>query len=241
MIAMARLLAPRSFAVGGLVTVGTILLAVAIIPAGMLIAQPHDVPFLELDTGWHDFMASLRAPWWDGVNWVLNALGFLGALLLQALLAAILFLRRRPGTAAFCILAGFVGLLVTQLAKALIDRSRPADAVVLSDSGSYPSGHVSATTVLLVVLALLIGRLWAWIISLLGILSMMLSRTYLAAHWLMDVVGAACFSIGLVLLLWIAFQRACVQENVDAERILTWRARAARRRRAEGRAESAPQ
>jgi undecaprenyl-diphosphatase len=239
---MARLLVPRSFAVGRLVAVAALLLAAAVVPAGVLVSQPRDdVPFLGLDAGWHDLMLSLRAPFWDVVNFVLNVVGFLGALILQTLLAIVLMLRRRPGSAAFCLLAAFLGLMVTQLVKFVVDRSRPADAVVLTDTGSYPSGHVSATTVLLVVLALLIGRLWAWLISLLGIACMMISRTYLAAHWLMDVVGAVCLSTAVVLLLWAGFQKSCVQENVDAERILIWRARASRRRQAAERAESAPQ
>lgn len=240
MFAMARLLVPRSFAVSRIVLLGAILLAAATTAGGILIAQPLDGPFLALDTGWHDFVTTLRAPLWDGVNAVLNVAGYLGMLILQFLLATTLLIRKRPASAAFCAVAGGVALLATQAAKYVVDRPRPADAVVLTDTGSYPSGHVSATTCFLVVVALLIGRIWTWLVASLGMLSMMFSRTYLSAHWLTDVFGAVCLSAAVVLLIWIGFQNTCVQENTDAPRLLTWRARASRRRRAATRAESAP-
>lgn len=240
MFAMVRLLVPRSFAVGRIVILGTVLLTAATIPAGMLIAQPLDAPFIALDSGWHDFVSTWRAPFWDGVNAVLNVAGYLGILFLQSALAIVLLIRRRPASAAFCTIAGVVALLVTQAAKYVVDRPRPADAVVVTDTGSYPSGHVSATTCFLVVVAVLIGRLWTWLIASFGMLSMMFSRTYLAAHWLTDVFGAACLATAVVLLVWIGFQNTCVQENKDAPRMLTWRARVSRRRRAATRAESAP-
>lgn len=237
---MARLLDPRAIPMARAVIWCTALLLVVAIPGGMLTADPHNVPFIDFDSGWHRYVEELRSPLLDGINAVLNWLGYTGALIFHVLLAVALLLRRRPMMAAFAATACFAALGITELAKAVIGRPRPADAVVLTDTGSYPSGHVSATTAFLVVAALLIARLWFWLVAGFGVLSMMFSRTYLAAHWLTDTFAGAVLAAVVVLLTWLAFQKICVTENADARRILSWLSRAERRRRAAGPAGSAP-
>jgi len=143
-----------------------------------------------------------------------------------------LLLRRRPQTALFAAAAGIAVLAFTQVLKAGILRDRPDNTVVLTDTGSFPSGHVASTAAFLVVVALLVGRVWGWVLAGFGVLAMMVSRTYLSAHWLVDTVGSVCLAVPVVLLLWLLFQNICIQENRDARRLLTWRARASRRRRA---------
>ena len=108
----------------------------------------------------------------------------------------------------------------------------PDNTVVLTDTGSFPSGHVASTAAFLVVAALLVGRVWAGVLAGFGVLTMMVSRTYLSAHWLADTVGSVCLAVPVTLLLWLVFQDICIQENGDARRLLSWRARASRRRRA---------
>jgi undecaprenyl-diphosphatase len=195
-------------------------------------------PFQGLDEGWARWIASLRNPFWDGINAVLNVAGYRGALVVHGLLVVALLLRKRPQTAMFAAAAGVAVLAFTQIVKAGILRERPENTIVLTDTGSFPSGHVASTTALLVVVAILVGRTWVWVLTGFGVLAMMVSRTYLSAHWLVDTVGSVCLAVPVVLLLWLAFQNICIQENADARRLLTWRARASRRRRAAAHPES---
>lgn len=238
---MARFLHPRPLSVGPTVAVSVAMLLAIGVPGAMLAADPHNAPVVGVDSGWHRYVEDLRIPFWDGVNAVLNWLGYTGALITHVVLSLLLMLRRRPVAAAFVATAGFAALGLTQLAKALVGRPRPADATVMTETGSYPSGHVSATTAVLVVLAILVGRLWMWLFSTLGVLSMMFSRTYLSAHWLSDTFAGAVLAAVVVFLTWLAFQRVCIMENTDARRILAWLSRAERRQRAAGQTGSAPQ
>jgi undecaprenyl-diphosphatase len=233
-------LEPRRLHPGATITAAAVLLAVAAILGGILFADPIRPPFQAEDTGWHDSMLSLRNPFWDDVNLVLNWAGYTGMFVFHGLLGAALIVRRRPKMALFSVVSGLVVTLLVQLLKWLIQRPRPGDAGVFTETYSYPSGHASSTAAFVVAAALLIGRAWAWVLAALGTVSMMLSRTYLAAHWLSDVVGGACLAAAVVLLLWLAMQKACLTENKQARRILTLRARLSRRRREAGQAGSAP-
>ncbi|GAA4051810.1 hypothetical protein GCM10023063_44920 [Arthrobacter methylotrophus] len=135
---------------------------------------------------------------------------------------------------AFSAVAGLTVMLLTHLLKWIIERPRPANANVATDTYSYPSGHVSATAAFVLVVALLIGRAWAWLLAIGSMLAMMVSRTYLAAHWATDVVGGACLASGVVLLLWLGFQNICIQENTDAHRAVSWKLSVASRKRHAG-------
>lgn len=233
-------LQPHRLSPGRTITAAIVLLAVAVVLAGVLLADPQRPPFQPSDTAWHDAMLSTRGPFWDGVNLVLNWAGYTGMFVFHALLGAVLLVRRRPKMALFSVAAGVLVTLLVQLIKVLVHRPRPGDAGVFTETYSYPSGHASSTAAFVVAAALLIGRAWAWLLAALGAVAMMLSRTYLAAHWLSDVIGGACLATAVVLLLWLPLQEACLAENTDARRILTWKARVSRRRQGAGPAGSEP-
>ena len=229
---MTRVLDPQRLSTGRVLAASTALLTLGVVLGGLLAADVRLPPFQGLDEGWARWIASLRNPFWDGINAVLNVAGYRGALVVHGLLVVALLLRKRPQTAMFAAAAGVAVLAFTQIVKAGILRERPENTIVLTDTGSFPSGHVASTTALLVVVAILVGRTWVWVLTGFGVLAMMVSRTYLSAHWLVDTVGSVCLAVPVVLLLWLAFQNICIQENADARRLLTWRARASRRRRA---------
>ena len=237
---MARVLDPKRLAPGPVITVSTSLLTVMVILGGLLLVDAAEPVFLRLDLAWFSMVETFRSPWWDAVNAGLNVAGYRGIYVVHTVLVIVLLLRRRPQAAVFSAAAAAAVALLTQVIKAGILRNRPENSAVLTDTSSYPSGHVSATTGFLVISALLIGRAWMWLVVVLGALAMMVSRTYLSAHWLMDTLGGGCLAAGVVLLVWLAFQDACIRENDDAGRTLTWRARASRRRRAAGQPGSEP-
>ena len=229
---MIRVLEPQRLSPGRVLAASTALLTLGVVLAGLLLADVGLPPFQGMDEGWRGWISAQRAPFWDGVNVFLNLAGYRGVLLLHGLLVVVLLLRRRPQTAIFAAAAAVLVLVLTQILKAGIFRDRPDNTIVLTDTGSFPSGHVASTASFLVVVALLVGRIWAGVLAGVGVLAMMVSRTYLSAHWLVDTVGSVCLAVPVVLLLWLFFQNICVQENADARRLLSWRARASRRQRA---------
>jgi len=235
---MTRVLDPQRLSTGRVLAVSTALLTLGVVLGGLLVADVRLPPFQGMDERWARWITSLGNPFWDGINVVLNVAGYRGVLVLHGLLVVALLLRRRPQTALYAAAAGIAVLAFTQILKAGLLRDRPDNTVVLTDTGSFPSGHVASTAAFLVVVALLVGRVWVWVLAGFGVLAMMVSRTYLSAHWLVDTVGSVCLAVPVVLLLWLLFQNICIQENADAGRMLTWRARASRRQRAAAHQES---
>ncbi len=235
---MTRVLDPQRLSAGRVLAASTALLTLGAVLGGLLVTDVGSPPFQGLDEGWAGWITSLRSPFWDGINGFLNLAGYRGVLVLHGLLVVALLLRRRPQAALFAAAAGAAVLVLTQVLKAGILRDRPDNTIVLTDTGSFPSGHVASTAAFLVVAALLVGRAWGAVLAGVGVLAMMVSRTYLSAHWLADTVGSVCLAVPAVLLLWLSFQNICIQENGDARRLLSWRARASRRRRATAHPES---
>jgi len=96
--------------------------------------------------------------------------------------------------------------------KVLVDRPRPPGSLIATSGLSYPSGHAiaSAVTAIGVVMALTSGRrrlYWMVVAAALAAL-VALSRTYLSAHWLSDVVGGSLLGAGLALAVPEAFEVA---------------------------------
>jgi undecaprenyl-diphosphatase len=94
--------------------------------------------------------------------------------------------------------------------KALLDRPRPPGSLITISGASYPSGHAiaSAVTAIGVVMALTSGRRRLhWMVTAVCIAAAVaLSRTYLSAHWLSDVIGGSLLGAGLALAVPEAFE-----------------------------------
>ncbi|MGO4147217.1 phosphatase PAP2 family protein [Paenarthrobacter sp. YAF11_1] len=234
---MIRVLLPRQRPGWQLLVPSVLLLCAFVVPGIMILAGQGEPAFNGVDTSWQAFTFTLQSPFWDGVNALLNWAGYAGILVFHVILAVALLIWQRPLGAVFAATSGITALALTQLAKAVVGRDRPQGAQVLTDTGSYPSGHVSATTAFLMVLAILLGRWWMTLVAAMGVLAMMLSRTYLSAHWLSDVLGGACLAAGIVLIMWWRFRDICVKENELADGRTIWAAKASRRLQAGERAE----
>lgn len=143
---------------------------------------------------------------------IAKVLTVLGAPLLMESIAAIVTLAlalRRRATEAIVLGAGMLlTIAFVQLAKHVVERPRPDDAVVQADGWSYPSGH-AAYAMAWIVLAIigvrvvpaLRGRWWILVAAAVLAVVVGLTRAYLRVHWWSDVVGgqgAAAMSFSLV-------------------------------------------
>lgn len=155
------------------------------------------------DRWWNEMIAAARADWmldfalalnWIGGGWV----AILGVPLL-AILA--LMLARRWRGAVFAAVSFLASAGAVQLLKTLFGRARPDDMLVVSDYGSFPSGHTANAATIALVLWVLFPRVWVAIVGALWVLAMALSRTFLSVHWATDTLGGALVGAGVVLVL----------------------------------------
>jgi membrane-associated phospholipid phosphatase len=106
--------------------------------------------------------------------------------------------------------------------KAAYERPRPPDSLIVTSNFSFPSGHAVAgavTAVGLVIVLLPPGRArWHWEVNAVIISSLMaMSRVYLRAHWLSDVVAGALLGAGLALGFPALLQVIRGRRDVDVE------------------------
>ena len=177
-----------------------IVLAVAVV--GGFIKNP-----LPVDTAvWSDFIAS-RTPamnsFMAGASWLFDpkravALAF-------AVAAAVWWLIKKVMHALYILcsvaLSGINGYLI----KHIDARPRPDEAfrVITEDSYSFPSGHATSVTALVISLVLVLTmtrlgrriRHLLWVAALVFIAFICVTRLYLGVHWVTDVLGG--FGVGL--------------------------------------------
>lgn len=149
--------------------------------------------------------------------------GHLTAVLIVPLLgASALVLSRRRWSAVYFLAASVGSALFVQVVKHTFGRARPEDILILSDYGSFPSGHTANAATIAVVAAVLFPRVWVRIVGVAWVVLMAFSRTYLHAHWLSDTVGGALVGAGAALVFAAAFSRLRAR---DEDRLTIRRAR----------------
>ncbi len=111
------------------------------------------------------------------------------------------------------------GLFLVSLAKIIMHRARPENALVAASGYSFPSGH-AALAIIFVSVLLYFGKksisntfLKCLLVVAAAIFSLMVafSRLYLQVHWLSDVVGG--FALGLFWLLLVVL----MERNIGKE------------------------
>ena len=180
----------------------------------------HGEPPFAVDTWWNAAMAELSSAFLTGFSRVMNWVGggWFGVLVVPLGGAIGLILLRRPWAAAFFLTAEAVSAGGVQVLKHLFGRVRPEDIIVVSDYGSYPSGHVANAATIAVAAAVIFPRVWVMIVGACWVLLMAFSRTYLHAHWLSDTVGGALIGAGAALLVAAAFAVPMARERISADR-----------------------
>jgi undecaprenyl-diphosphatase len=106
------------------------------------------------------------------------------------------FARRERRIAMFLLLSVEMSAVVTEVAKRLGDRPRPATAMVYASSTSFPSGHALGVMVCVLALAAVLAPyirrgLWPWLAAagVIVVLAVGLGRVALNVHHLSDVVA----------------------------------------------------
>ena len=159
-----------------------------------------------LDTTHPALLAFSRFMNWIGGGWV-------GVLAVPIAGAVALIVLRRPWAAAYFLAAEAVSAAGVQVLKHLFGRVRPEDILVVSDYGSYPSGHVANAATLAVAAFIIFPRAWVVVVGAVWVFLMAFSRTYLHAHWLSDTVGGAMIGAGAALLVAAAFAVPMARER----------------------------
>jgi membrane protein DedA with SNARE-associated domain/membrane-associated phospholipid phosphatase len=165
-------------------------------------------PMVQVDQAVHAFFQALRTQPVDRAMVVVTEMGSAAVLLpLVAVAAAWLLARGSLRTLGYWISSVAVAELLVKVLKLTLGRQRPGTLYTGVESFSFPSGHATMSTVVLGFLAFLLVRSGsaAWRSFVLAVTAacvvlVAVSRLYLGAHWLSDVLAG--MSLGL---LWVAF------------------------------------
>lgn len=159
-------------------------------------------PLVVADQAVYHFFQSLRTPWADHILVAVTELGdSLVNICIAGAVLLVLLLKRCYRTVGYWLLTTLGGLLGVQLLKWMVHLPRP---VALYDGASaygFPSGHTTMSVIIYGSLAILVAKGLSSTLRWLSFVSVFLisfiiaiSRLYLGAHWLSDVVAG--FLIG---------------------------------------------
>ncbi len=205
-------------------TVGIVLIALAsALGAWVYVRGPS--PFT-VDVWWNQLFAAAPSEPLYVFALVMDQIGgHLTAVLIVPVLGAVaIFATRRRWSALYFLTASVGSALLVQVLKHTFGRARPEDILILSDYGSFPSGHTANAATIAVVAGVLFPRAWVRVVGAAWVILMAFSRTYLHAHWLSDTIGGALVGAGAALVLAAAFSRLRAR---DEDRLTIRRARKA--------------
>lgn len=174
----------------------------------------RDEPF-GIDEEWNALLVNTDFPLLTGFSQVMNFLGagWFSVLVVPIAVALALILIKRPWSAAFFLVAQAASAGAVQVLKHLFGRARPEEIIVISDFGSFPSGHVANAATLAAVAFILFPRLFVAIIGAVYVILMAISRTAVHAHWLTDTIGGALIGVGTVLIVAGIFAPLLIRER----------------------------
>lgn len=179
------------------------------------------------DPGVTSWVVSIRAEPWNSLWQMITVLGDTLTLVLVVIgICVLAWLMNRIDLSALIVFGSAMGWLLMGLLKRLFGRERPPVADRLIDVGglSFPSGHAMMSTIVIGLTAVIIYQLYPQVRAhpailavapvLIGLIG--LSRVYLAAHWMSDVL------VGWLLgVIWLAICMVAHQQVARQIRIRT--------------------
>lgn len=170
----------------------------------------------EFDEEWAEDVLEIRGPVGDVISYFMNGLGggIVGVFVVPIGVGLVLLIARRPWAALYFVVASAVSAGAVQLLKNLFGRARPEDIIVISDFGSFPSGHVANAATIAVAIGIIAPYTWVRVLGAAYTLLMAASRTYLGAHWISDTIGGILVGVGAALLMWAAFAAPLERERL---------------------------
>jgi undecaprenyl-diphosphatase len=189
-------------------------LLLVVLLAAVIFYRQADKPFA-FEVQWMGELVEARAPVFTVpalfLNWIGG--GIAGIAIVPLVIIAGLLIWRRPWAALYFLCAEIASAVVVLIIKNLIGRPRPTDILVTADVGSFPSGHSANAALIATTLGIIFWRTWVWIVGAAYTLLMMLSRTYLGAHWISDTVGGMLVGVGLAVIIWAPFAYVLYRER----------------------------
>ncbi|MCC4249965.1 phosphatase PAP2 family protein [Microbacterium testaceum] len=160
-----------------------------------------------IDVWWNQLFAAAPLEPLLSFALVMNELGgYVTAILIVPVGGALaLFLLGRRWSALYFLTASIASAVLVQVLKHTFGRARPEDILVLSDYGSFPSGHTANAATIAIVAGIVFPSIWVRLAGGAWIVLMAFSRTYLHAHWLSDTIGGALVGAGAALVLGAVF------------------------------------
>lgn len=176
------------------------------------------------DRWWNEMIAGIRGDTMYAfalaMNWIGG--GWVAIIAVPVVVIIALLIARRWRGAVFAAVCFVASAGVVQLLKQLFGRARPEDMLVVSDYGSFPSGHAANAATIAMVAWVLFPRIWTAILGAVWVIAMALSRTFLSVHWASDTLGGALIGAGVVLVLaaavlpWVRRRR---EEAVEVQTV----------------------
>lgn len=193
---------------------GVAALLFVVLLATVIFYRQADKPF-PFELAWMNEMVRLRAPIWTDPALVLDQVGGgISSIVYVPLVIIVgLLVWRRPWAALYYVIAAVTSGVIVTVIKNLVGRPRPTAILVQPDFGSFPSGHSATAALIATTLAIIFWRRWVLIVGLVYTLLMMLSRTYLGAHWILDTVGGMLVGVGVGIILWAPFAMRLYRER----------------------------
>lgn len=204
--------------------------------AALTVIVTTDRP-LALDSDAFAIASHLRAPWLTTAAHIVTTLGLIAIVGPALLIGGGLIARRFGPRAAALVAGGALAWVAVWIAKAIVDRPRPAGALVHTAGQSYPSAHAANSVgwlALAIALGVVIparsGRAVTVTVGALIAVLVGLSRIYLRAHFASDVIAGYALAVAMYALAAIGMiasrshRRLVLSRRVDLQETSTRRA-----------------
>lgn len=185
-----------------------------------------------LDRPVEQFFAAHRTSWLTTVMELVSLLGSVPGMLLAAAVVWVAARSTRRPALVTLVIAIVGAVVLSQAVRALTHRTRPpaADAVAGFDGYAFPSRLVTVAVAMCIVTAFLVGwrrswrvQVWTTVVAVTVASAVGLSRAYLGAHWLTDVIGGVVAGAAWAVAVIAVAREAELHGSRPTEAGETWR------------------